>query len=282
MRKSMAAAIAVLVAVVSFSFAIEAQTRRKPVRKARAKPVAAKPAVLPSGAVRTASGLTYLITHKGTGRIPKAGETIIYHYMGLFTNGVKFDSSYDDNRPPFAFSLGGGDVIKGAEEGMSKLRVGDRAIMVLPPEIAYGATGTGNGDIPPNSTLVFVVEVLDVKGPSLGKHLYRDGKSSGPEMVARYRELKKSGFGDMWVDEGDLNLLGYRLLRGKQVDSAIEIFKLIVEEYPASANPYDSLGEAYVAAGQKELAIESYEKALKIDPKLPSSLAALAKLRPSQ
>jgi peptidylprolyl isomerase len=114
-----------------------------------------------SASVTTPSGLTYLITRKGTGRQPKKGETVVIHYTGMLTNGVKFDSSRDRNQP-FAFKLGVGQVIKGWDEGVAKLRVGDQAILVIPSKLGYGAEGAGD-DIPPDSKLIFVVEVVDVK-----------------------------------------------------------------------------------------------------------------------
>ena len=284
MRKSVVAAVAVLLIVVFLSPAADAQTHRKPVRKVPVKTAAPKPsATVPAGALRTPSGLTYMILQKGTGRLPKAGETVIYNYTGTFTNGKKFDSSYDEGREPLAFTLGSGELIKGMDEAASKLRVGDRAFLMLPPEIAYGARNIGNGLIPPNSTLVFLVEIMDVKSTSLGKLLFDLGTKDGvPAMLARYQELKKTGFGDIYGGEAALNTLGYRFLRLKNMDAAIAVLKLVVEEYPKSANAYDSLGEAYATAGQKQLAIETYEKALAIDPKFPSAIKALEKLKAAQ
>ena len=114
-----------------------------------------------AGAITTPSGLTYLITKKGTGRQPQKGETVIIHYTGMLTNGVKFDSSRDRGEP-LSFELGVGRVIKGWDEGIAKLRIGDHAILVIPSNLAYGSRGAGDV-IPPDSTLIFVVEVVDVK-----------------------------------------------------------------------------------------------------------------------
>lgn len=132
-----------------YTFEAEAQTRRG--RAPRSS----------SAAVTTPSGLTYLITKKGTGRQLKAGDTVILNYTGMLTDGVKFDSSHDRNQP-FEFRLGIGQVIKGYDEGVAKLRVGDQAILVIPGKLAYGPKGVPNV-IPPDSTLIFVVEVVDVK-----------------------------------------------------------------------------------------------------------------------
>ena len=114
-----------------------------------------------SAAITTPSGLTYLITKKGTGRQPKTGETVVIHYTGMLTSGVKFDSSLDRSGP-FAFKLGVGQVIKGWDEGVAKLRVGDQAILVIPSTLAYGSKGAGDV-IPPDSKLIFLIEVVDVK-----------------------------------------------------------------------------------------------------------------------
>ena len=117
-----------------------------------------------SAAITTPSGLTYLITKKGTGPQLKTGDTVILNYTGTLTNGLKFDSSHDRNEP-FAFTLGIGQVIKGYDEGLARLRVGDQAILVIPGNLANGPKGIPNV-IPPDSTLIFIVEVVDVKAGS--------------------------------------------------------------------------------------------------------------------
>ena len=106
------------------------------------------------------SGLSYIVTRRGEGRQPMPGEKVIVHYTGVMTNGVKFDSSLDRGRP-FAFELGKGQVIKGWDEGIGKLRVGDQATFIIPPQIAYGEKG--RGPIPPNATLIFVIELVGIE-----------------------------------------------------------------------------------------------------------------------
>lgn len=91
---------------------------------------------------------------------PEAGQTVSVHYTGWLTDGTKFDSSVDRGEP-FQFSLGQGQVIKGWDEGVAQMKVGDKAKLTIPPEKAYGAAGFP-GAIPPNSTLVFDVELLGV------------------------------------------------------------------------------------------------------------------------
>jgi len=133
-----------------YTFNVEAQTKRR-----------RTPMSPPSAAITTPSGLTYLITKKGTGRQLKAGDTVVLKYTGTLTNGMKFDSSYDRNEP-LEFKLGAGRVIKGYDEGVAKLHVGDHAILVIPGKLAYGPKGIPDV-IPPDATLIFIIEVVDAK-----------------------------------------------------------------------------------------------------------------------
>jgi FKBP-type peptidyl-prolyl cis-trans isomerase len=114
-----------------------------------------------SNAVTTESGLTYIITKRGDGAAVKAGDNVEVNYTGLLTNGAKFDSSLDRN-DTFSFKVGAGMVIKGWDEGLQHLRVGDHATLIIPPTIGYGSRGAG-GVIPPDATLIFIIEVVGVK-----------------------------------------------------------------------------------------------------------------------
>jgi peptidylprolyl isomerase len=113
-------------------------------------------------AVTTPTGLTYWVLREGTGPTPTPGQTVHVHYTGWLSNGTKFDSSYDRGRP-LDFQVGAGRVIKGWDEGVATMKVGEMRQLLIPPALGYGPSGAG-GVIPPNATLVFDVELLDV-GP---------------------------------------------------------------------------------------------------------------------
>ena len=109
----------------------------------------------------TASGLQYWDIVVGTGAPAVAGKNVKVHYTGWLTTGKKFDSSVDRGQP-FVFPLGAGQVIKGWDQGVAGMKVGGKRQLRIPPELGYGAGGAGGGLIPPNATLIFDVELLDV------------------------------------------------------------------------------------------------------------------------
>ena len=110
---------------------------------------------------KTASGVEYWDLVEGSGETAVAGKQIKVHYTGWLTDGKKFDSSVDTGHP-FRFILGRGRVIKGWDEGLAGMKVGGKRQLRIPPELAYGARGFGS-TIPPNSTLIFEVELLEVR-----------------------------------------------------------------------------------------------------------------------
>ena len=120
-------------------------------------------AATPSGEAMTttASGLQYHDEAIGSGQEAKAGDHVMVHYTGTLTDGRKFDSSRDRNQP-FEFALGAGMVIRGWDEGVAGMKVGGRRRLVIPAGLGYGSRGAGNV-IPPNSTLVFDVELIGIR-----------------------------------------------------------------------------------------------------------------------
>ncbi|WP_448518451.1 FKBP-type peptidyl-prolyl cis-trans isomerase [Rhodoflexus sp.] len=107
------------------------------------------------------SGLGIKILKEGDGELPPNGKNVIVHYTGYLEDGTKFDSSVDRGQP-FSFGLGQGQVIKGWDEGIAKLKVGTKAVLLIPASLGYGSRGAG-GVIPPNATLFFEVELLGVE-----------------------------------------------------------------------------------------------------------------------
>lgn len=116
---------------------------------------------LAAGFDTTESGLRYKMIQQGSGDKAEKGKTVSVHYEGSLTNGQVFDSSYSRNQP-IDFTLGVGQVIPGWDEGIALLKVGDKARFVIPSNLAYGSAGAG-GVIPPDATLIFDVELMNVK-----------------------------------------------------------------------------------------------------------------------
>lgn len=97
----------------------------------------------------------------GTGATAAVGDTVTVHYIGTFTNGTRFDSSYDRDQP-YSFLIGAGRVIAGWDQGVPGMKVGGKRRLTIPPSLAYGSTGSG--PIPPNTTLVFEIDLLSIAG----------------------------------------------------------------------------------------------------------------------
>lgn len=114
----------------------------------------------------TASGLRYTEVKPGNGETARRGQTAVVHYTGWLMEGGqkgrKFDSSRDRGQP-FAFPLGAGRVIKGWDEGVAGMKTGGQRTLVIPPQLGYGAAGAGGGVIPPNATLIFDVELIELR-----------------------------------------------------------------------------------------------------------------------
>lgn len=114
-----------------------------------------------NGEITTPSGLKYVDLVEGTGASPTPGQSVTVHYTGTLEDGKKFDSSVDRGQP-FVFQIGRRRVIRGWDEGVMTMKIGGKRKLIIPPNLGYGARGAG-GVIPPNATLIFEVELLDVK-----------------------------------------------------------------------------------------------------------------------
>ena len=143
------------------------------------------------------SDLKIEITQKGSGAEAANGMSVSVHYTGKLTDGTKFDSSLDRGTP-FTFTLGQGSVIKGWDQGVLGMMVGEKRTLTIPSELGYGSAGAG-ASIPPNATLVFDIELLDVQMPVVL------GQSSPTEFI----ELQKDGYividirrEEEWIETG--------------------------------------------------------------------------------
>ena len=142
------------------AFRVFEGSRLKKIEEAKQK-AEAEMEQLAAGFEKTKSGLRYKLIQKGQGKKAENGKTVSVHYQGALANGKVFDSSYT-RKKPIEFPLGKGYVIEGWDEGIALLQVGDKARFVIPSYLGYGTSGAG-GVIPPNATLVFDVELMDVK-----------------------------------------------------------------------------------------------------------------------
>ncbi|SFA85877.1 peptidyl-prolyl cis-trans isomerase A (cyclophilin A) [Flavobacterium swingsii] len=145
-------------AVEAFRTFEGSRAKREAAEKAEGE---AKMEQLAAGFDKTESGLRYKMIQKGSGKKAENGKTVSVHYEGSLESGKVFDSSYP-RKKPIDFRLGQGQVIEGWDEGIALLQVGDKARFVIPSHLAYGSRGAG-GAIPPNATLIFDVELMDVK-----------------------------------------------------------------------------------------------------------------------
>lgn len=130
------------------------------VSSAATAPETAAPSVSTAATTQAVAQLQIQDEVVGTGPAAKNGDRVTVNYTGWLTNGTKFDSSLDRNKP-FVFTLGAGEVISGWDQGVAGMKVGGKRKLTIPPELGYGSRGAG-GVIPPNATLVFEIELLKI------------------------------------------------------------------------------------------------------------------------
>ena len=160
MKYRMTAVIPAVLAGLALGASAMAQDATPAATPAASPAHAAKKAKAGSKVITTPSGLKYQILKRGSGRFATDGATVTVHYTGWLATGTKFDSSVDRGQP-FQFTLGAGQVIKGWDEGVKGMRIGEKRKLFIPPDLGYGARGAGDV-IPPNANLIFDVELLDV------------------------------------------------------------------------------------------------------------------------
>lgn len=229
--------------------------------------------------VTTADGLKYIVLKKGHGIKAENGKEVSVNYSGYLTDGKEFDSSYKRGRP-IKFVLGKGQVIKGWDEAIAMMHVGDKFRLIIPPDLAYGSRKAGM--IPPNSTLIFDTELMGVSTPklSLADTLLMAMFSKGIDSaVSRFHEIMKTDKDKYDLDEDGLNNLGYRLLSSHYSEQAIKLLNLNLELHPESYNVRDLLAEAYMMEGKKDLAVKNLEEALKLNPKDQRAAEILKKIK---
>ena len=129
-------------------------------KKDKAKPEESSQPVVEIESIESSSGLKKEVLVPGSGKAAEIGNTAVVHYTGILLDGAKFDSSLDRGQP-FSFTLGSGQVIQGWEQGILGMQVGEKRKLTIPPELGYGSQAVG--PIPANSTLVFEVELLEIK-----------------------------------------------------------------------------------------------------------------------
>jgi hypothetical protein len=228
----------------------------------------------------TSSGLKYIILKSGKGKKSEPGKVAEVHYTGWLLDGKKFDSSRD-RKEPFEFTLGAKQVISGWDEGVALMKIGDEFRLILPPNLAYGERGAGEV-IPPNATLVFDVELLGVHKPKksiVDTMMTIVINKNVDKAIETYWDLFSEKENDYNFKESQLNILGYQLLQVGLNKEAVKIFELNIEQFPESANVYDSMGEGCMIAGDKKNAISNYKKSLELDPKNENAKKMLEELK---
>ena len=211
----------ILIAAILVSLPSIAQKKEK----TKAEPKAAKStntkrSIKVNQEYTTASGLKYKVTELGKGKKVENGDKVSVHYTGTLTDGTKFDSSRDRNQP-FSFKVGAGQVIKGWDEGLTLLNVGDKAILTIPPAIGYGERNMGT--IPSNSTLIFDIEVIDAATPVKATPYDVKGKDTLTTASGLRYIVVQKGNGAQ-AENGktvDVHYTGY-LMDGRTFDSSIE------------------------------------------------------------
>jgi tetratricopeptide (TPR) repeat protein len=232
--------------------------------------------------ITTESGLAYKFTQLGKGPQPQTGDLMIIHGIGTLADGKEFWNTRTDGSP-YEYTLGVDSVIRGFSEGMRYVREGDRIIITMKPDLAYGARErTG---IPANSTVVFDYEILAVKPLSVAK-LIRDAVAAGTVDDAIAKAKATPNLKDYYVSASSIQAAANAANR-KEPGANEKVLALGLTLLPDAYQLHQTLGRLQATRGDKPAAIKSYEAALRLNPKkTPAELrdyetatAALAALR---
>jgi hypothetical protein len=210
----------------------------------------------------TTSGLKYLFTQRGQGPAPEPGDFMIIHGIGIHVDGTEFWNTRTDGAP-WEYTPGIDRVIAGTEEVMKSVREGDRVIVVMKPELAYG--DRDRAGIPPNSTLIFDYEVMKVAKRTVARVL-REGLESGTvdEAIARARALPD--LADHFANPGSILAVARSVGREAPAEGE-KILAFGLTLLPDSYALHDALGRAEAQRGAVQDAIRSYEEALRLNPR---------------
>lgn len=211
--------------------------------------------------VTTPSGLKYHFTQFGKGPAPETGDLMVIHGIGKLTDGTEFWNTRTENAP-YEYTLGVDSVIKGFSEGMRQVRQGDRVIITMTPDLAYGDRArTG---IPANSTLVFDYEILAVKHLTVAR-LLRDGIAAGTVDQAIAKAKTTPRLKDYYVRVSSLqSVVG--VANRKQAGDGERVLAFGITLMPKAYQLRQSLARAQAQRGAKAEAVKSYEAALKLNP----------------
>jgi arylsulfatase len=213
-------------------------------------------------AVTTESGLRYVFTKQGSGARPERGDLMIIHGIGRFVDGKEFWNTRTDNAP-YEYAFGVDRVIRGFEEGMREVRAGDRIVITMKPELAYGERG--NRDIPPNATLVFDYEILSVETLSVAR-LLRDAIEAGTLDATLARARGLSNIKEYYVSAAGLQSLAGMANRRRAGDGE-KVLALGLTLLPDAYRLHQALAREQSQRGANAEAIQSYEAALRLNPK---------------
>lgn len=232
--------------------------------------------------ITTESGLIYKFTKLGRGPQPQTGDLMIIHGIGTLADGKEFWNTRTDGSP-YEYTLGVDSVIRGFAEGMRSVREGDRIVITMKPELAYGARERPG--IPANSTLVFDYEILAVKPLSFVK-LVREAIAAGTVDEAIAKARATPNLKDYYVSASSIQAAANAANR-KEPGANEKVLALGLTLLPDAYQLHQTLGRLQAARGDKAAAIKSYETALKLNPKktpaeirdYDTATAALAALR---